>query len=116
MRCKNPAQHAISMSGASERSLQIASRNVDRCENAGRSGEDRRRGSASMERIPAAQGHRGGVTATELLTLAGFRECRKTIHGRQWRLPSGILAVIERAFGRNNAAGSIQIRGRETGH
>jgi len=60
-RCGATTRHAMSMSGAGERSLQIAWRDVDGCEDAGGSDEDRRRGSASVGGIPAAIGYRDGM-------------------------------------------------------
>ena len=60
MRRENPTRYAMPMTGANERSLQTW-RDVDRCEDAGGSGEDRRRGSASVGGVPAAQGYRNGL-------------------------------------------------------
>ena len=51
----------MSMSGAGERSLQIAWRDVDRCEDAGGQSEDRRCGATSVGGIPAAHGYRNGL-------------------------------------------------------
>jgi hypothetical protein len=61
MRREIAARHAMPMSGAAEWSLQIAWRDVYRCEDAGGSGKDRRRGATSVGGIPAAQGYRNGM-------------------------------------------------------
>ena len=56
VRRQNPARDAMPVPSTSERSLQIAWWNVNRCENGGGSGKDRRCGAASVGGIPAAQG------------------------------------------------------------
>jgi hypothetical protein len=61
MRRENPAWHNMPMSGAGQRSLQTAWRDVDRCENAGRSGKDCRCGATSVGGLPSAEGYRNGL-------------------------------------------------------
>ena len=55
MRCKNPARDSLSVPSAGKRTLQVTWWNVDRCENAGRQGQDRCGGAAAVGGVPAAK-------------------------------------------------------------